>query len=62
MEFKNKKKLPYYEILNRSGPDHNPIFTVKVILDEKFSSSAKGKSKQDAEIKAANKLLKKICE
>ena len=31
-------------------------------LDENFSSFAKGKSKQDAEIKAANKLLKKICE
>ena len=59
---KNKKKLPTYEIMNKSGPDHSPTFTIKVILDEKFSSFAKGKSKQDAEIKAANKLLKKICE
>lgn len=59
---KNKKKLPNYEIINRSGPDHSPTFTVKLILDENFSSLAKGKSKQDAEIKAANKLLKKICE
>ena len=57
---KNKKKLPTYEIMNRSGPDHSPTFTIKVILDEKFSSFAKGKSKQDAEIKAANKLLKKF--
>ena len=59
---KNKKKLPTYEIMNRSGPDHSPTFTIKVILDKNFSSFAKGKSKQDAEIKAANKLLKKICE
>ena len=59
---KNKKKLPTYEIMDKSGPDHSPTFTIKVILDEKFSSFAKGKSKQDAEIKAANKLLKKICE
>ena len=59
---KNKKILPNYEVTDRSGPDHNPIFTVKVNLDKKFSSFAKGKSKQDAEIKAANKLLKKICE
>ena len=48
--------------MNRSGPDHSPTFTIKVILDENLSSFAKGKSKQDAEIKAANKLLKKIRE
>ena len=59
---KNKRMLPNYEVMDRSRPDHNPIFTVKVNLDEKFSSFAKGKSKQDAEIKAANKLLKNIRE
>ena len=59
---KNKKKLPIYEIISKSGPDHSPIFSVKVILDKNCHSLAKGKSKQDAEIKAANKLLKKIRE
>ena len=59
---KSKKKLPIYETISKSGPDHNPTFTVKVILDKNCHSLAKGKSKQDAEIKAANKLLKKIRE
>ena len=59
---KNKKKLPIYEIISKSGPDHSPTFTVKVILDKNYHSLAKGKSKQDAEIKAANNLLKKIRE
>ena len=59
---KNKKKLPNYEIISKSGPDHSPTFKVKVILDKNCHSLAKGKSKQDAEIKAANKLLKKIRE
>ena len=40
------------------GPDHEPIFTIKVGISNKFYSSAKGKNKQDAD-KAANKLLKK---
>ena len=56
-----KKKASIYKIINKSGPDHSPIFTVKVILDKNCHSLSK-KSKQDAEIKAANKLLKKICE
>ena len=59
---KNKKKLPIYETMSKSGPDHSPTFTVKVILDKNCHSLAKGKSKQDAEIKAANKLLKIIRE
>ena len=57
---KNKKKLPEYIVTNKVGPDHNPIFTVKVMISSKIFSSAKGKNKQDAEIKAANKLIEKI--
>ena len=57
---KTKKKLPVYEVINKSGPDHNPIFTIKVLIDKKTFCLAKGKSKQDAEIKAAEKLLKEI--
>ena len=59
---KNKKKLPIYKVISKSGPDHDPLFTIKVLIDEDISSFAEGKSKQDAEINAANKLLKEICE
>ena len=57
---KNKKTLPSYELISKIGPDHEPIFTIKVGISKKIHSSAKGKNKQDAEVKAANKLLKKI--
>ena len=57
-----KKTLPSYELVSKIGPDHEPIFTIKVGISNKFYSSAKGKNKQDAEVKAANKLLKKINE
>ena len=57
---KNKKKLPCYELLKKIGPDHEPTFTIKVIISDKIFTSAKGKNKQDAEVNAANKLLEKI--
>ena len=57
---KMKNKLPVYKILKKDGPDHEPKFTIKVETDENFYSIGVGKNKQDAEIKAAGKLLKKI--
>ena len=57
---KNKKKLPCYQLIKKIGPDHEPTFTIKVIISDKISTSAKGKNKQDAEINAAHKLLEKI--
>tara|TARA_Y100000589_G_C27096913_1_gene606346 strand:+ start:476 stop:1159 length:684 start_codon:yes stop_codon:yes gene_type:complete len=57
---KNKKKLPLYELMKKIGPDHEPIFKIKVVISDKIFTTAIGKNKQDAEIKAANKLLEKI--
>ncbi len=57
---KNNNKLPVYETLNKDGPDHDPNFTIKVETEKNFFSIGKGKNKQDAEINAAEKLLKKI--
>jgi ribonuclease-3 len=59
---KKKKKLPVYQVLKKIGPDHNPTFKIKVLVDELTFSLANGKSKQDAEINAASKLLKEISE
>lgn len=57
---KEKNKLPIYKILKKDGPEHEPKFTIKVETDENFYSIGVGKNKQDAEVKAAGKLLKKI--
>ena len=49
--------LPLYEVVERSGPDHAPSFTIKVSVEGLGSASAKGSSKQIAETRAAEKLL-----
>ena len=59
---KHKKKLPEYKLIKKDGPDHQPRFKIKVIIDPLTFSSADGNSKQDAEVNAAEKLLKKISE
>ena len=59
---KYKKKLPEYKLIEKIGPDHQPTFKIKVFIDNHTYSSANGNSKQDAEINAAEKLLKKISE
>ena len=56
------KKLPEYKLIEKIGPDHQPTFKIKVFIDNHTYSSANGNSKQDAEINAAEKLLKKISE
>jgi ribonuclease-3 len=50
------RTMPVYELLNSTGPDHAPIFEVKVSVS---GSSAKGKgpSKRQAEQDAAQKFL-----
>tara|TARA_A100001035_G_scaffold221215_1_gene181411 strand:- start:676 stop:1344 length:669 start_codon:yes stop_codon:yes gene_type:complete len=59
---KYKKKLPEYKLVEKIGPDHQPRFKIKVLIDNFTYSLADGKSKQVAEINAAEKLLKKISE
>ena len=59
---KYKKKLPEYKLVEKIGPDHQPRFKIKVLIDNFTYSLADGNSKQVAEIDAAEKLLKKISE
>jgi ribonuclease-3 len=51
---------PLYEMLGSSGPDHKKEFEIAVILDEKTIATAKGKSKKDAQQKAAKIALGKL--
>ena len=54
---KKFKKLPVYKLFSNSGPSHKPIFKVGVkLLNTKFYIS-EGKSKKDAEQKAASSCL-----
>jgi len=49
--------VPTYEVVERSGPDHRPLFVVCVNVDGFGSAQGTGKSKKDAERFAARHLL-----
>ncbi len=51
---------PHYEILNEEGPDHAKLFTVGLYLGEELITSGEGSSKQEAQVDAAAKGLKKL--
>ncbi|MEM7729867.1 MAG: ribonuclease III [Pseudomonadota bacterium] len=49
--------LPSYEVADRSGPDHDPVFVVEVSVKGAGSARGEGKSKRDAERLAAEALI-----
>jgi len=51
--------LPKYEVVSRTGPDHQPVFTVSVSVDGYPDELGKGRSRQEAEKAAALCMLKK---
>ena len=51
------KQLPKYSMVGKSGPDHMPVFTVSVNINEKNTMLAKGSNLKNAEENAASKLL-----
>ena len=57
---KKFKKLPIYKLIENSGPRHKPIFNVAVRLENSKFINAKGKSKKDAEQKAATLFMKSL--
>lgn len=54
------KVSPTYKILKEKGPDYAKEFTIGVYLGQKLVSFGTGRSKQQAEEKAAKKALEKI--
>lgn len=48
---------PTYETLSQEGPDHNRVFTVGVFLKQEKVAEGKGRSKQEAEQKAAENAV-----
>ena len=57
---KTSKEPIKYSIIKEEGPDHNKIFTANVVHGSKILGSGKGKSKKEAEQKAASIALKGI--
>lgn len=49
---------PAYKVLSQSGPDHDKHFTVGIYFGKDLIAEGKGKSKQEAEQKAAENALK----
>ena len=49
---------PSYKVLSESGPDHDKHFTVGIMFGKDLIAEGKGKSKQEAEQKAAESALK----
>lgn len=71
LDIDNKSKLqilsqeifeftPKYELLSEEGPDHNKIFTMRIVIKNDTYGQGKGKSKQEAEQNAAAEAIKKI--
>jgi ribonuclease-3 len=56
----NNRRPPEYSVVDRSGPNHAPRFTVKVVIGKLAEASAEGASKQEAETAAAAVLLAKL--
>lgn len=51
------KVAPHYKIISTQGPEHQKVFKVQVILNEKILAEGEGKSRKEAEQAAARKAL-----
>jgi len=51
-------QAPVYRILCESGPDHRRVFQAEVVWRDKQLATGKGKSKKEAEIRAAAEALR----
>ncbi|TGX41658.1 ribonuclease III [Sphingomonas naasensis] len=56
----NNRRPPEYDVVDRSGPNHSPRFTVKVAIGKLAEATGEGTSKQEAETAAAAALLAKL--
>ena len=51
---------PVYAVVDRSGPDHAPHFTVEVRVPGQDAARGEGNSKREAEQAAAAQLLERV--
>lgn len=55
-----KTEPPKYHTVKADGPDHKPEFVSKVFVDDKVYGEGRGRSKKDAEKKAAEDALARL--
>lgn len=53
-------KMPRYQVLSMSGPEHAPLFTVAVYIDEQCYGTGSGSSKRSAAQAAAQAALDQL--
>ena len=58
LQSKTSQKI-VYNVVNEHGPDHNKIFDIEVSIGNKVIGRGSGKSKKEAEQKAAEEAIKK---
>lgn len=51
---------PKYKVIEESGPDHNKNFIIEIVFNGEPFARGEGKSKSEAEQKAAEKALEKV--
>jgi len=54
--------LPTYRVLRESGPDHQKLFEVKIMIKEEVFGIGRGRSKKEAEQQAAKQALEKLAQ
>jgi len=54
------RPTPVYTTIDKSGPDHEPTFTISVKVKDEGEEVAKGQSKREAEQQAATLMLTRL--
>lgn len=52
--------LPVYEVVDKTGPDHAPVFTIELTVQGQTSLRAEGPSRRQAEKTAARQMLARL--
>jgi ribonuclease III len=51
---------PLYRVVSTAGPDHDPVFTVEVLVEDRVIGAGQGGKKSDAERAAAEDALARL--
>ena len=54
------RSIPRYRLIREKGPDHEKVFEVEIVIQNKVYGQGKGRSKKEAEQKAAEQALKRL--
>ena len=54
--------VPSYQLVTATGPDHNRLFTVRMLIGEELYGVGTGHSKQEAQVEAARQGIQKLRE